>query len=264
MDKKDLAGFHIWFDRYVKAFYSDDADMQVNIELKENHTKKVCENMLALGRHLGLREDGLLLAETVALFHDVGRFEQYRRYRTFSDIRSESHGTMGVEILSEHGVLSCLDERERSLVLKAVEYHNILELPADEAEEVLFYSKMIRDADKLDAYDIVVGYYEGKEQRRNQVFEELPDQEGYTPGVVGSLLRGEKVSHKDARTLNDKKMIFAAWIFDVNYGFTLEKVKEKGYIDRIFGLLPRTGDIMRAHRHINGYIEKRLKETPSS
>lgn len=261
MDRDSLIFFHAWFDRYVLSFYSDDADMQVNIELKEKHTKKVCENMTALGSHLMLQDNALRLAEAIALFHDVGRFEQYRRYRTFSDLKSESHALIGIKVLEELDVLSCLDGKEKNLVLKAVEYHNILYLPADEDDEVLFFSRMIRDADKLDAYDVVVNYYEGRDQRQNQVLEDFPDHPYCTPAIIDSIIRGENINYKDARTLNDRKLTYAAWIFDINYGFTLQEVKRRGYIDRLFSLLPQVPDIERAYQHICDYIEKRLVET---
>lgn len=261
MDRDSLIAFHAWFDRYVRSFYSDDAGLQANIELKEKHTKKVCENMTGLGSHLMLQDNALRLAETIALFHDVGRFEQYRRYRTFSDLKSENHALTGIRVLEELDVLSGLDRKEKRLVLKAVEYHNILYLPADEDDEVLFFSKMIRDADKLDAYDIVVNYYEGRDQRRNQVLEDFPDQPYCTSAIVDSIIKGENINYKDAKTLNDRKLTYVAWIFDINYGFTLQEVKRRGYIDRLFKLLPQEPDIERAYQCVRDYIEKRIVET---
>ncbi len=260
MDSTSIVFFHDWFDRYVRTFYTNDGEMQTNIELKERHTKKVCENMKALGTRLGLQDNALRLAEVVALFHDIGRFEQYRQYRTFSDLKAENHGLIGVRVLEEQKVLSGLDAQEKNIVLKAVEYHNILDLPEHEAGEVLFYARMIRDADKLDAFDVVINYYEGRDQRKNHVLEDFPDDPVYTPSVVEKIMKGENISYKEAKTLNDRKLTYAAWIFDVNYGFTLLEIKRRDYMDRLFRLLPPGEDIANAHLYISDYIEKRLKE----
>ena len=70
----------------------------------------------------------LRLAEAIALFHDVGRFEQYARYHTFVDRRSADHAWLGVEILRKEGEL---DGSTRDLILRTVSYHNRMDLPRD-------------------------------------------------------------------------------------------------------------------------------------
>ena len=42
------------------------------------------------------------IAEAVALLHDVGRFEQYKRYGTFNDRKSVNHAALGVEIMKKN------------------------------------------------------------------------------------------------------------------------------------------------------------------
>ena len=44
----------------------------------------------------------LLLAKTAALFHDIGRFPQWKHYSTFVDSVSEDHALLGLEVLSRH------------------------------------------------------------------------------------------------------------------------------------------------------------------
>ena len=65
-----------WFADYVKTFQSGDAEYQRNIDLKEEHTRRVCTEILDIGKSLALNKENLRLAEVIALFHDVGRFEQ--------------------------------------------------------------------------------------------------------------------------------------------------------------------------------------------
>ena len=85
-----------WFDEYRHRFDSDDSTLQENIDLKAEHTRRVCEAIRDIGRSLCLSEEDLCLAEACGLLHDIGRFEQYRQYRTFADYKSQNHATLGV------------------------------------------------------------------------------------------------------------------------------------------------------------------------
>ena len=38
-----------WFDTYVRSFRSEDREFQQNIKMKEKHTLRVCDEILALG-----------------------------------------------------------------------------------------------------------------------------------------------------------------------------------------------------------------------
>ena len=75
--------------------------------LKEKHSLRVCNEILNIGKNHNLTDNNLRLAEAMALFHDIGRFEQYTRYQTFVDKKSENHGVM-------NDPLSCAAWRIRS------------------------------------------------------------------------------------------------------------------------------------------------------
>jgi len=83
LSKKSVADLKKWFTSYVQTFKYKDLELQQNIDLKKDHTRRVCEEIINLGEQLGLNEDELRLAEIIALLHDIGRFEQYARYKTF-------------------------------------------------------------------------------------------------------------------------------------------------------------------------------------
>ncbi|WP_240664523.1 hypothetical protein [Methanosarcina sp. MSH10X1] len=67
-----------------------------------------------------------------------------------------------MKILEDTGILFHFPRREKTLILKAVECHNLKEIPecAENSTEFLFYSKLIRDADKLDILKLVSEDYE--------------------------------------------------------------------------------------------------------
>ena len=160
MNKHNLLFFHSWFNNYVKNFYSEGLiKLQENIKHKEEHTLRVCKNIVLIGKSIDLERNELYLAETIALFHDIGRFKQFKTYGTFDDRKSENHAALGVKILKETRLLSCLSECEQNLICNAVEYHNLPKLPDNESPDCLLFSKLIRDADKLDIWNIFVYIY---------------------------------------------------------------------------------------------------------
>ncbi|WP_181549671.1 HD domain-containing protein [Desulfosalsimonas propionicica] len=101
------------------------------MDLKRDHTLRVCENILDIGRSLGLCAIDLHLAETIALLHDIGRFEQYRRYKTFLDHQPEDHAALGITIIHNQKLLSAFDPETAEIILHAVKYHNRFALPKE-------------------------------------------------------------------------------------------------------------------------------------
>ncbi len=71
------------------------------IKLKYDHTLRVAELCGRIARSLALPEDGIDLAWLLGLLHDIGRFEQVRRYDTFNDAATVNHAALGVEVLFE-------------------------------------------------------------------------------------------------------------------------------------------------------------------
>lgn len=234
-----LSGLKAWFAGYVRTFRTGERETQQNIGMKEGHTGRVCREILALGRKLGLGDDALRLAETIALLHDIGRFEQYAKYKTFSDRKSENHAGLGIRVLERQGILTALDEKTGKLILCAIRHHNRPVLEGVENGECLFYSRLLRDADKLDIWRVLTGYYHRKSGRRNAALElGFPDAPGFSPEVAGDLLNRRIVDIRHVRNLNDYKLLQAAWVFDVNFRITLDRVRRRCYLEKIRAALP--------------------------
>ena len=98
MDHRTIGKFRDWFERYVAGFYGDDEYVNANIKLKQEHSKRTCEEMLYLTGQLQLDDNQRRLAEAIALFHDIGRFEQFVRYRTYNAV-SYTHLTLPTILL---------------------------------------------------------------------------------------------------------------------------------------------------------------------
>ena len=259
MKKNDLDFFKKWFSDYCRSFYSPDAEDQKNVSLKERHTFKVCENIVEISERLSLDENQMLLAETVALFHDIGRFPQYARYKTFRDSVSVNHGLLGAETLQDKEVLRALSPDEREVVIQAVRFHNAFSVPKKERDDIVFYIKLIRDADKLDIWRVFLEHYEGTEESRaSAVGLGLPEIPEYSENVLSSLHKKQIVSLSTIKTLNDFRLLQLSWIFDLNFQHSFTLVSERKYIERITARLPQTEAIRNLSIFLKEFIEAKL------
>ena len=259
MNREMIEEYRDWFDTYVRSFRSEDQEFQQNIEMKEKHTLRVCDEILALGEELGLHTEDLRLAEVLALFHDIGRFEQYGRYRTFVDRDSEDHAALGVKILKEKEVLSELDEPTRNLILRSISYHNRATLPREETEECLFFTKLLRDADKLDIWKVVTDYYRQKNKRQNVAIElGLPDTPGISNEVYVVLMQRHIVDTDHLRNLNDFKLLQIGWVYGINFAPTFHCIKERKYLDMIREHLPQIEKIDNIFSIVQTYLDEQI------
>ena len=247
-----------WFEHYVNQFSSDDLIVQENIDLKAQHTRRVCKAIIDIGASLDLSEEELCIAEAAALLHDIGRFEQYRRYRTFSDYRSEDHAALGVKIIQANRVLDGLEPAAADIIVRAVQYHNRVTLPVGEKDRCLFFLKLLRDADKVDIWRVVTEYYEHAGNHRNQTIElDLPDIDRLSDPVYEALMNGKPVRMDDLRTLHDFKLLQIGWIYDVNFPRTFQIVQERRYLEKIHDTLPREMPWIRAvYERASAYLEE--------
>jgi len=256
---ESLQGFRAWFDDYLAGFGEGDRDLRVNLEMKRGHTLRVCRETLTLGACLGLEGGPLRLAEALALLHDVGRFRQYARWRTFVDKDSEDHAALGVKILRESGLLRELGEDVRSLILRVISWHNLFLLPASARGEPLFHARLLRDADKLDIWEVLADYYQSPPDRKNRAIEMgLPDTPDISPRVLAALEKGSMVSSRDLRTLSDFKLLQAGWVYGLNFLPALAEVRRRGYLDLLRAQLSPTARTKAVFARIENYLEARL------
>lgn len=261
VDKQIIKNLKAWFFNYFQTLKHGYKNFQENISLKEKHTVKVCKEILNIGKQLELNDYELRLSEIIALFHDIGRFEQYTQYKTFVDKKSENHAELGVKILKDNRVLDRFDKSLQSLILRTILYHNRASLPVEETDTCLFYTKLLRDADKLDIWRVVTDYYYKKNGKRNVAIElELPDTPGFSEEVYQDLISIRIVDIKHIKNLNDFKLLMMGWVFDINFDPTFRCIKSRHYVEMIGDVLPKTYDIQKVISIIQLYLRKHSKE----
>ena len=259
MTRDDLNYLKTWFTEYVSNFYSDDPDYNHLIRLKEEHTIRVCCNIAMLGKELGLSDQDMVLAETIALFHDIGRFKQYAVYHTFNDFISENHARLGLRQMAIHGVLSACSTAEKRLITRSIAYHNAAVLPANEDDNNLFFMRLLRDADKLDIWKLFIDYYNEREKNHNSAVElGLPDDPVCSQQVIESLHQRKFVRTQDLKTLNDFKLLQISWVYDLNFVPSFQAVQNRKYIEKLEEILPQSKEIKKAvqyaHDHVNSFL----------
>jgi len=256
MNKEDLRFFYKFFDAHVEGFCCEDKLIQQNIDLKYEHSLKVCEGSQMICRDLGLDDEEQRLAEAIALFHDIGRFTQFVQYRTFQDRVSVDHAALGVEILHGTGVLKRLPESERRIILSAIELHNQYQIPDTLDERTMLNAKIVRDADKLDIFRVVTEYYEQRMYRFNPAMEEnMSDTEGCNPQIVQDILNNRNTLSRHVKNINDTRLFKLSWIYDINFAVTRQSIVEGHYIEKILDTLPNTQDIQQIRDHLIAYLQ---------
>lgn len=249
-----------WFNNYIDSFVDEYPDLKENILIKADHCRKVHQEICIISDDLELDEHDKFIAELIGLFHDVGRFRQYIKYKTFSDSKSQNHSQLGVDVLKDFDVLKDLSEEDQNLIFTAIINHSRAEIEPNLNEKEEFYSKLIRDADKLDIWRLITEYYMVKDQRENKTLVlDLPDNNEISDSVYESILNRQVVMRESMKTVNDFKLMQIGWLFDLNFDFSTVRLYEKGYLERIFNSLPSNEKITNLKLMVEDYFSDRIE-----
>ncbi len=213
------------FTEYVRHYNPEDP----LIRLKIIHTWKVVEAADAIAASLDLTQREKELVHLAALFHDIGRFEQARRFHTFIDAQSISHARLGAEILEQEDFLEDLEPRERDQVIKAVRVHSDYRIPDEDQGFQRILDAIIRDADKIDIFRCAVTENPDVMSCQSQAG---IAQESISPEVAQAILSGQSVKRTDRHTALDYWVSYLGFIFDLNTEKAKELILEAGYWDQ--------------------------------
>lgn len=247
----DFARYEQWFRDFTREFLQGDEFDLANVQLKIDHTLRVLEFARRITPALRLAPGLAELAQLAALLHDVGRFPQYARYRTFHDHISINHAYQGVLTLKQHRILEDMPGRARKLVLGAVALHNRRFLPRGLPEELQGLTEIVRDADKLDIFAVMLAHFNPGRPHNPVVNLELtPHPDRYTPAILEQVIEGEMVNYREMVWVNDFKLMLCSWVYDFNYRVSREIVKERGYLEELLGYLPESPEFARLGRQL--------------
>lgn len=106
------------FEKYANKFdMNEDA-----IKRKFDHSYRVAKYANEIAKSMNLNESDVYLATLIGLLHDIGRFNQWKIYKTYVDGDSYDHALLGVEVLKENNFIKKFEEDpvNQEIILKAI------------------------------------------------------------------------------------------------------------------------------------------------
>ncbi|UYP46168.1 hypothetical protein NEF87_002453 [Candidatus Lokiarchaeum ossiferum] len=247
-----------WFTSYSQSFLTSDLGFNRNIQLKIDHTMRVIAAIEDIASHLKISPNDVELSRIIALFHDLGRFQQFFEYNTFADRKSVNHAHLAVNILQKKDILAILPPNEQILILSAINYHNVAHVPLELSDQEIFFTKLIRDADKIDIYKVVCDHYQNPDPIfANTIELGLPNSQIISDKVFTSIMNDQLVKHEDIVSVTDFKILQLAWVFDLNFPRSFEIIKERRYIEILNQTLPQTEKMAKIYEKVKNYLINR-------
>jgi hypothetical protein len=238
-----------WFTNYaaarrrqVPARYAEVLD---EFDMKTEHTRRVQAYAEEIARWLKLSDDKLRVASLCGLFHDLGRFEQAVFFGTMDDRVTGSHAELGEAVFWRDVPQEGLSTWETEILAEALRCHSLFKLPKHLSGDVLLFSKLIRDADKLDIFQYVISLRTGQEQR---LFRHLPHNVAGEPNpmLAAAVLRGDNVDAAMVQNNADRILLEISMIYDLNFGISFKRTLDMRLIEHLTaagGALPVWGEI---------------------
>jgi len=276
------------FQEYTDRYDSTNP----KIKLKIDHTYRVADLCEQIAQSLELSAAEVDLAWLSGMLHDVGRFEQLRRYNTFSDAQSVDHARFAVELLYDDGLIAdyvpeisttelVADARTwRSMgganesptaqsediplsdILQtlriAIGEHSAYRIQKGLDERTRMFCQILRDADKVDIFRVIC---------------DTPMEEVYgfqtkdilrsaiTPEVMQAFYEHHAVLRKLKKCPADYIVAHGSLTFELVYPESLRIAKEQGYLKQMMSFQsenPDTAEIFEdLRKDLNGYLEER-------
>lgn len=246
------------FAAYVRPY--DAADPKVRLKIE--HTYRVAELCERIARSEGWGTDETLLAWLCGLLHDVGRFEQLRRYGTFDDRRSIDHARAGAEVLFEAGGIRAYleDDCEDELLHTAVAWHSAYRLPETLDRRTRAFCDLLRDADKV---DILRANVQTPMEEIYGVSTAELRASPVTPAVEAAFYAHHAVLRSLKRYPADHAVGHASLVFELVYPESRRAVREQGYLFRLLDFPTDNPDTARVFAglrdHLRGWLEENAR-----
>ncbi len=240
------------FKEYVNNFDTNDK----GIAMKISHSYHVADLANKLAKRMELNEEDTLLAKTIGLLHDIGRFAQYERTHEYNDIKTYiDHGQVGSDYLFQENHIEDfkLPEKYYQVIQKAILNHNKLTIETDLNEQELFFVKLIRDIDKIDVF------------RQNATEEDLSYKESVSKEVANMYHKHALVDLKKVKSDSDDILYTTAFAFDINFQESYELLEDTDNLELYFSVVEVDKhfeeELEGYKREIRDYIKERLEET---
>ena len=243
------------FYKYVDGFRDSDGCLCKLLDNKLEHIKRVASNALFIAKNENWSDKDCLIAEICGLYHDIGRFSQYKKFKTFADSKSVNHGTEGYNSIISNHLFDSLDEKSAETILDAVKYHNSLNVPTDLPQDSIRFTNITRDSDKIDIFYMLTESIKNNCLKENSdLLWNLPIGKP-NPVIVEKLMSNSQALYSDIKSGTDVCLLQLCWIYGMNYKSSLAKLKENRTVELIATILPNIDEIRKCLNHIQQYLQ---------
>ncbi|MCR4763885.1 MAG: HD domain-containing protein [Lachnospiraceae bacterium] len=220
------------FAEYAAGYDAEN----IKIRLKIDHTYRVASFTERIAESLSLDRTDVDFAWLSGMLHDIGRFEQLKRYGTFLDRMSVDHAELGADILFEDGLISAFTEMDhaperRMMLERAIRLHNKLTLPEDLDDQTRMFSNILRDADKCDIFRVLT---EPPFDERNRKI--MQTKEPARDSVMQYVRKHQCVPRNTEYTAFEGLISQCCMAFELVYPESRRIVREQGYLDSLMNL----------------------------
>ena len=220
------------FEKYLNSYDRDNG----KVRLKIIHTYGVVHDMTEICKRMQLSDEDTELARIIALLHDIGRFEQLKRFDSFEPTTMD-HAAYGVQVLFEEGMIRQFvpESTWDDIIHTAIARHSDFKLEGITDPLTLLHARLIRDADKLDNCrvkledDLLVFMGASGEEIGAQAI---------TPVIYDTVFKNQCVYSPDRVTRMDYWVSYVAYFLDINYRATLDIIEEHDYLNKIIDRIP--------------------------
>lgn len=258
MKEKDCLLLKKRFDDYVNSFRDSDSNLCNKLQEKLEHIIRVADNAIFIARKEGWEDFDISIAELCGLFHDIGRFSQYIKYRTYNDSESVNHGEHGYNIILQNNLFAGIPIDDCQSILNAVRFHNSLEIPNELDESSLRFTKLVRDADKLDIfYMLTEAIRTGTIEMHRDLLWNLPMGEP-NPIIVNKLLANKQALYSEIKSGTDVCLLHLCWLYGMNFDASLIKLEQNNTVDLLYSIMTKNSDVDCCIKHIRNYLNHRV------
>ncbi len=239
------------FASYTRGYDPEDT----KIALKIAHTYRVADYCEQIARSIGLTDDEVEFAWLSGMLHDIGRFEQVKRYNTFLDSQSVDHAEFGADLLfGENGFIGdYIDDRSWDPMLEIViRQHNKYRMDAAISGKTLVFCNILRDADKVDIFRVNV---ETPMEEIYNVSSDVLFSSGVSEKVMEQVRERHAINRDIMNSPAEHLIGHIALTFELVYEKSREIAKEQGYLYKMFDFPTRNESTKKALTEIRSLID---------
>lgn len=243
----DIENLKSTFTKYVENYDMNDKA----IMLKYLHSFRVMDLCNKIAQANNLNKEDTEISILIGLLHDYGRFEQWKNYKTYSDKVSIDHADLAVQQLFDNNeiVNYCTNSDYYEAIYDAIKYHNKYSYPEGLSDRNKLFTKIIRDADKLDIFYLMT------------INTELmpTDKKTINKKIEKEFYNNQLLSYNDITNKNEKILLDLALVFDMNFDYSFNYIKDNLFIERMFNNLEEKDRFEPYFEYAKKYVKERIR-----